>query len=238
MSQYHIARDSQQLGVFSEQDVQSGLASGSILASDLLWAEGMADWQPVSSKFGAPAFAPPAAVAQPAGFNPYAAPIANVAVPTTGQGITLASLGQRLGAVMLDGLIQVVVLLPLIIPAGMMDNKSGGEPSMGMIISMAVGGIGLLALLIYNLVLLGTRGQTLGKKIVGTRIAIFPGGEKPGFAKAFLVRSFVVGIIGAIPLLGPLFSLVDICCIFRADHRCIHDMMAGTHVIEGQPPEA
>ncbi|HRH94557.1 MAG TPA: RDD family protein [Prosthecobacter sp.] len=236
MSQYHIARDSQQLGVFSEQDVQAGLASGGILAGDLLWAEGMAEWQPVSSRFGAAVFAPSASVVQPAAFNPYAAPRANVIIPTAGQDVTLASLGQRLGAVMLDGLIQVVVMLPLIIPAVMMDDKSGREPSMGMIISMAVGGVGLLSILIYNLVLLGTRGQTLGKKIVGTRIAIYPGGEKPGFAKAFLVRSFVVAIIGAIPLLGPIFSLVDTFCVFRADHRCIHDMMAGTHVIEGQPP--
>lgn len=235
MSQYHIARDGQQLGTFSEQDVQAGLGAGSILATDLLWADGMADWQPVGSKFATASAAPSAAV-QPAAFNPYAAPSANVIPASTQQGVTLASLGQRLGAVMLDGLIQLVVILPLVIPAAMIDENSGDGLSTGMIISMAIGGIGLLGILIYNLVLLATRGQTLGKKIVGIRIATYPGGQNPGFAKAFMIRALVVGIIGAIPLLGPIFSLVDIFFIFREDRRCIHDLMAGTHVIEGQPP--
>lgn len=233
MSQFHIARDGQQLGVYPDQDVESCLVSGTIKPDDLCWTEGMADWQPVSSRFAAPA----AQLSAPAAFNPYAAPTANVVKSASGA-VTLASLGLRFGAAMLDGLIQVVVLLPVIIPAVMLDAKNGGEMSPTMGISMGVGLLGLLGLLVYNLVLLATRGQTLGKKLVGTRIATYPGGEKPGFVKAFVLRAFVVGIIGAIPLIGPVFSLVDICFIFRSDHRCIHDLIAGTHVLEGQPPEA
>ena len=40
-----------------------------------------------------------------------------------------------------------------------------------------------------------------------------------------------------IPVLGPLFSLVNVCFIFREDRRCIHDLIAGTQVVNGQPPQ-
>ena len=48
------------------------------------------------------------------------------------------------------------------------------------------------------------------------------------------MRGFLPGLIGAIPLVGTVFSLVNICFIFREDRRCIHDLMAGTHVVEAR----
>ena len=45
---YHISREGQQLGTFSEEEVLEGLDSGKILPTDELWTEGMDDWQPVS----------------------------------------------------------------------------------------------------------------------------------------------------------------------------------------------
>jgi uncharacterized RDD family membrane protein YckC len=92
-----------------------------------------------------------------------------------------------------------------------------------------------LALLIYSLILLATRGQTLGKKILGIRIGTFPDGHNPGGVKTILLRIFVNGLITAIPLVGSAYSLIDICFIFRQDRRCIHDLIAGTQVIKGQP---
>jgi len=42
--QIHIARDSSSLGVFSVEDVVSGLQSGKFLMTDLAWREGMSTW--------------------------------------------------------------------------------------------------------------------------------------------------------------------------------------------------
>jgi len=233
MSQYHIARNGQQLGVYSEQDVQSGLASGSILPTDLLWAEGMADWQPVGGRF---ALGSSAVAAQPA-FNPYAAPQSNVISPSMAPSRELASLGQRLGAALLDGLVGgVVVGVPYFIAMFSMaaaENKHQEGLTGGAMAGFAVAGIGLLVLLIYNLVLLSTKGQTIGKKWLGIRIVTHPDCQKAGFVKAVLLRGFVNGIIGAIPLLGAIYSLVDIFFIFREDRRCVHDLLAGTQVIKG-----
>lgn len=233
MSQYHIARDGQQLGVYSDQDIQSGLASGSLVSTDLLWTEGQSDWQPVSSKFAA-AWQPP--TAQPAAFNPYAAPQANVLTPSMKPSMQLASLGQRLGAALLDGLVAAVVVgIPYALAGVTLamagSNHEAGMPS-GAVAGFAVAGIALLGLLIYNLVLLSTQGQTLGKKWLGIRIVSHPDCQNAGFVKAVLLRGFVNGIIGAIPLLGLLYSITDICFIFREDRRCIHDLIGGTQVVQ------
>ena len=53
-------------------------------------------------------------------------------------------------------------------------------------------------------------------------------GENGGFVPNVLLRFIVNGLLWIIPLYG----LVDILFIFRGDRRCIHDMIAGTQVVE------
>jgi uncharacterized RDD family membrane protein YckC len=92
--------------------------------------------------------------------------------------------------------------------------------------------LGVLALLIIQLVLLAKRSQTLGKYVMKTQIMDFQTHQPANFVKSFLMRALVNGLIGAIPLVGPIYSLVDIFFIFRQDRRCIHDLMAGTYVAD------
>lgn len=245
MAQYHLARDGQQLGTFSEEEVKSGLAAGRFSPSDLHWTDGMGDWQPVSARFNTqPIYAPGAAtssVGGSVGLNPYAAPAANV-TPVGLNNVVLASLGARFGAAMLDGLVAAVFIgIPYAVfiaqvqgmkPAGSQELPEFSPTAM---IALGVMLLAGLALLIINCVMLAKRGQTLGKRWLGIRIVEFPGTAKPGFVKAVLLRAFVNGIIGAIPCLGGIYSLTDICFIFREDRRCIHDLIAGTQVIVGQP---
>lgn len=49
---------------------------------------------------------------------------------------------------------------------------------------------------------------------------------------AFVLRSFVNGLIGAIPCIGSIYALVDIVFIFREDRRCLHDLLASTVVVD------
>jgi uncharacterized RDD family membrane protein YckC len=46
------------------------------------------------------------------------------------------------------------------------------------------------------------------------------------------LRIIVNGIPGALPCIGPFYSLADILCIFREDRRCLHDHIAGTKVVQ------
>lgn len=47
MSLIHIARHSQQLGTFNEDDVREGMNLQRFFAEDLVWKQGMTDWRPL-----------------------------------------------------------------------------------------------------------------------------------------------------------------------------------------------
>ena len=233
---YHVAKNGAQLGQMSEEAITGRLATGELSAGDLCWTDGMTEWQPLGSKFQSPVFAPPPSAAS---INPYAAPASNVLrVPGAVAALELADRGTRLGAALLEGLIFAIAFSPAFIVVADKDPASGQTleaeanplfPIIGLLL--------VLGLAIYQLVLLATRGQSIGKRIVGVRIVTHPDGANPGGVKTILLRGMVPGIIGAIPILGLIFSLVNICFIFREDRRCIHDLIAGTQVVKGQPPQ-
>ena len=216
---YHIARDGQQLGTFSESEISSKYSSGQLLGTDLCWKEGMANWQPVSVAFSLNGVSAPV-------INPYAAPRADVSRQVTSpQSIELASREARLRAQFLDVLVGVLIAIACVI--GMAIHRAMDRDGSTGLIWVAFCAP-LLALLIYNVYLLSTQGQTLGKKWLGIRIVRYEDNGPAGFVKAVLLRLIVNGIIGVIPI----YSLIDILFIFSDDKRCLHDKIAGTHVVK------
>ena len=83
------------------------------------------------------------------------------------------------------------------------------------------------AFLVMQAVWLSNDGQTLGKRIVGIKIVSTKTGENLGFVPNVVLRAWLPTILGIIPF----FQLIDILLIFREDKRCIHDLIAGTSVI-------
>jgi len=98
--------------------------------------------------------------------------------------------------------------------------------------------LAFLVVFIVQMVLLATRGQTIGKIIMKIRIVDAQTGEHPGWARLILLRTIVNGLISGalnvIPVvgqgLGGLYFIIDSLFIFRSDHRTIHDLIAGTRV--------
>jgi uncharacterized RDD family membrane protein YckC len=88
--------------------------------------------------------------------------------------------------------------------------------------------IGVIGLVVYQVYLLSTQGQTIGKKVMGIKIVKDDNGQNGGFVTNVLLRTILNGIICAIPF----YFLVDVLFIFREDQRCIHDLIAGTKVVE------
>lgn len=85
---YHIARNGQQLGVFSEGQVQENLSNGTFEPTDLAWQEGMTDWKPLSE----------VCPGGEAGVTPPPVPAPSVASftvmsPPKNSGLAIASLG-------------------------------------------------------------------------------------------------------------------------------------------------
>ena len=230
---YHVAQNGTQLGVLSEQDIVNRLASGQLSSNDLFWTDGMADWQPLGSKFRAPAAVPPPSAAS--SINPYAAPVSNVlSVPKPVGDLELSGRWYRWLSAFVENLIFGLCAVPLVL-SGIFDESS--DASEMNVYLAALSGLLFLTLGILQLVMLATRGQSIGKRLLGMRIVTHPDGQNPGGVKTILLRGVVPAVIGMIPVLGPLFSLVNVCFIFREDRRCIHDLIAGTQVVNGQPPQ-
>jgi uncharacterized RDD family membrane protein YckC len=222
--QIHIAKNGQKMGPYSEAQVREMLAAGSIAGTDLAWHEGLADWKPLASVLSA-ANAPAAPVST--------APVSTAPVSTIVPGVAvidpnLAERGTRLGAVLLDCLALTICLLPgfVVLLAGGDDNDT----------TKAIGGLLMgvffLALAIVQIYMLTTRGQSIGKRIVGVKIVKYVDNSSPGFVHACLLRAIVPSMIGGIPFAGSIFWLVDICFIFGEERRCLHDLIAGTKVVK------
>jgi hypothetical protein len=62
-------------------------------------------------------------------------------------------------------------------------------------------------------------------------IIITKDGSPGGFFTNVVLRDWIIGLIGLLPLVGWIVKTVDILFIFRNDRRCIHDMIANTMVI-------
>ena len=236
---YHVARNGQQLGTLSTTDISLKLSTGELSPQDLAWTEGMANWQPISSISGLsssggstpssgyvnPYASAPVNPYSSGPVNPYAAPRAEVYVQKNRA--ELASLGQRLGAHLLN----ILTLMPVAVLVGIgvaLEDSNSSEPGTASMLTMALGGFYMLGLIIYNLIRLSTHGQTLGKQWVGIKIVSFEDNSNAGFVKAVLLRMFVNTLISAFV---PFYGLVDTCFVFREDRRCIHDLLASTHVV-------
>jgi uncharacterized RDD family membrane protein YckC len=90
--------------------------------------------------------------------------------------------------------------------------------------------LAILAIAIYQWVLISRTGQSLGKKWTGIRITLLDG-SPVSFSTGVALRNWVPKLMGSVPVLGALFQLVDCLYIFRDDRRCIHDHIAGTRVV-------
>lgn len=49
---YHVGRNNQPLGQFTEAEIREGLERGTFFTNDLTWREGMPEWKPLDQVFG------------------------------------------------------------------------------------------------------------------------------------------------------------------------------------------
>lgn len=171
-------------------------------------------------------------------------PAAQAITPLTLVGQEPAERGTRLLAMLLDRSITLVCALPGLALLGMsfiemvVAASRGHEPDFStmdvtrLLLGLILLGCALSALFIVQVVMISMRGQSIGKRILGIRIVRFSDGSNPGFVNGWLLRSLVPGIVGAIPYIGWMFIMVDLCFIFREDRRCLHDLMADTRVVK------
>lgn len=146
----------------------------------------------------------------------------------------LAGRGQRLAAKLLDGLAEMILLAPIALYLGIgtyFESIAAEQLTnfpLRFVLQLALAGF-VVHLLLHSY-LLYFYGQTIGKRIMG--IAIVNAANKvPGYNRIIGLRYLPFYLLGQIPGLSTL-ALVDVLFIFRADRLCLHDMLAGTRVID------
>ena len=93
---------------------------------------------------------------------------------------------------------------------------------------MLFSGIGAILMLIAQCVPLVTRGQSIGKILVKTRIVDHETGRHPGAVRIIGLRTVLPSVLAHFV---PFFGVIDACLIFGDKQRCLHDHMAGTSVV-------
>jgi uncharacterized RDD family membrane protein YckC len=150
--------------------------------------------------------------------------------------LVLASRGSRLGAWLID---TIILLVPMFLASfaimgswtGFTGGGQGLDEGKEMLVTVvgAVSGIALYALINWRL--LERAGQTVGKRLLGIRI-VRSDGSAAGARHIVLRRYTPYSLLGAIPLLGPFISLLNVCFIFLESRKCLHDEVADTIVVE------
>ncbi len=167
--------------------------------------------------------------------NPYTTPVADPLpiYPVAGM---LATPGERFVGALIDGLIGVGVAIPLWgilffigVIGSMKDMAHIGIPW-----TLALMVVNFAIIMAIQLPFLKATGQTVGKKVAKTRIADMQGG-KPSVTNIIFKRYLFTTVIGIIPIAGGFLSLIDALLVFKADRRCLHDMVAGTQVLKFPP---
>ena len=165
--------------------------------------------------------------------NPYRSPDAVVAEISDGE---LADRGTRLGAALIDGIIMLILLLPIMYVGGywttaMAAATAGEQVGFGTTMLWALIGFAVFAAVQY--VPLNASGQTWGKKLLGIKI-VDMAGAKPPVLRLLGLRYAPWHIGSNLPFIGWLLGLANILMIFRADRRCGHDLIAGTQVVKAR----
>jgi uncharacterized RDD family membrane protein YckC len=153
--------------------------------------------------------------------NPFAPPRAEfVDAPTAPTQVELAVRGARLGASLIDA-------APFIVFAIL---AAWGGSHGGGVFLLALGGLGMIAWVVYNCVLLYGHGQSVGKRVLGLRI-VRTDGSRLSFKRFVFLREVPMIVLGLIPFLGRVIHLVDVLMIFRESRQCLHDVFADTLVV-------
>jgi uncharacterized RDD family membrane protein YckC len=145
-------------------------------------------------------------------------------------GHELASRWSRLGGSLIDSIISIVAIFPVMYFTGTWEQAmNGGIPIFETVL---LGIYGVLVFLALNGYLLAKHGQTIGKKITGTRIVSIHSNTILPLGNVLFLRYLPLTIASYIPVAGQFIVTIDSLFIFRESKQCIHDQIASTKVVK------
>ena len=173
-------------------------------------------------------------------YNPYQPPSSELCTATNAPSpayanFALARRWKRLAGSFLDGVLVMIATVPALYFTGYLSRVEAQSVSLPEAIAWQVAGFAVIVAI--NGYTLHTRGQSIGKLALGTRIVSEESRELVPLWHIVLRRYLPVSVATMVPLVGNLAAIADALFVFRKDRRCVHDLVAGTVVIDANVRE-
>lgn len=223
---YYGDNQGRQQGPLSREDFLRVIERDRLPPDTLVWREGLAQWQPLSSLMTE--LAPPTAPAIPA--MPPPPPFRTVPTAPDINDVVYAGFIRRWAALLLDGLvlgaINLVLVFVLAMAVGLSVLGHGHEPAPAaaawfLLIYPLVFGV---ALLYYSLQESSVHQATLGKRALGIKVTDLDGQR--------ISRKHAIGRWFAAALSYLTMDIGFLMAAFTERKQALHDMVAGTLVVD------
>lgn len=252
--QIYLARNNQQAGPYTLEQLNQMLTSQQVLLTDLVWHEGMTEWKALGE------LTQGKLVYEPIGYNPATpepAPFQNQDIHQV-KIEKKAALNNELASIPTRVLAKVIDLL-LWLPAAAIPSfflkaeqfnelseiqqKMQATDSPNQAVQLQQQLFSLIpmeawqAMFVYILIMLGIQafmlaksGQSIGKKLTKIKIVDAETGEKVSLMRAFTLRSFIFIILNM--LFMPIITIIDHIFALSEKRQTLHDKLAKTKVVK------
>jgi len=251
--QIYLARNNQQAGPYTLEQVNQMLASQQVLLTDLAWHEGMTEWKALGELTQGKLSYEPAGYqsspAQPVFNNPVIQKTHVQNKPKVAE--KQASIGSRILAKVIDLMLWLpIAAIPsfFLTPTQMSEltriqTQMQSADSTTKAIDLQNQFLALIpaeawqAMLVYMLimlviqaVLLARTGQSIGKKLANIQIVDANTSGKVNLTRVFLLRSVLVILLTLTVV--PFIAIIDALFALGQKRQTLHDMIAKTKVIK------
>lgn len=147
--------------------------------------------------------------------------------------LRMASVGKRLLGAIVDVIFTNVLLGPgfVVMFAGGAFQAFDRNPAL-ILAGSVLFIVGFFASIVIQMMVMKNRSQSIGKYLMKTQVVDYQSGMPARFTQVFWIRSFLNTVVSLLFCVGLLYAIVDACFIYSSQHRCLHDLIAGTIVID------
>lgn len=249
--QIYLARNNQQAGPYTLEQINQMLVSQQVLLTDLAWHEGLTEWKPLGE------LTQGKLIYQPEGYigtsieSPSSQTLPQKAGLTPPHKDNLASIPSRAFAKLIDMLLWIpVAIIPSLFFNDQQINRlmelqkqmqsasvnssqaTALQQELFSLIPLQAWqamAVYVVIMLIIQAFFLAKSGQSIGKKLAKIKIVDNETGSAVNLTRVFLLRSMVFIILNF--LFMPFITVIDYAFAFSKKRQTLHDKLAKTKVI-------
>jgi uncharacterized RDD family membrane protein YckC len=254
--QIYLARNNQQAGPYSIEQLNQMLASQQVLLTDLAWHQGMTEWKALGELTQGKLVYEPVGYIAPTTFTQEQTAQSNQTIThikvekSTKKIIKAAPVGKRISAKLIDFallFLPQILAIAYFMPENAVNVAASGfsvenQVKIAEMLSQSMPAYVNIGLMVFVLVLLVVQcfmitksGQSIGKRLFKLQIVDVSTNQLPGSFRGFFVRSFLFLILSQVMSFIPLIAIVfivDLFMFFSKNNYALHDRLAKTKVID------